>query len=132
MLKAKLLPIHRHLFGHDFLVGNGGISLRKVKTFKRVLKLFDSKAREWPYNEDLFYSLYVPAHYPFFRIPSIEKALTFGFDLNPHKAFELNDNELPMSAHGFDKPTYLSQWQEVMERAPHSDFQAVLKSIKDE
>jgi len=132
LLKAKLLPLHRRLFGHDFLVGNGGISLRKVRTFKRVLKIFDSIAREWPYNEDLFYSLYVPAYYPIFRIPSFDKALTFGFDLNPQKAFELNNNELPMAAHGFDKPAYLSKWQEVMETAPHSGFQAVLKSIKDE
>jgi len=132
LLKAKLLPLHRRLFGHDFFVGNGGISLRKVRTFKRVLKIFDSIAREWAYNEDLFYSLYVPAYYPIFRIPSFDKALTFGFDLNPLEAFELNGNELPMAAHGFDKPAYLSQWQAVMERAPHLGFQAVLKSIKNE
>lgn len=132
LLKAKLLALHKSIFGHDFLVGNGGISLRKIKTFKRVLRLFASQAKSWPYNEDLFYSIHIPAHYPLFRIPSFQKALAFGFDLNPLQAFELNGYELPMSAHGFDKPAYLSQWQEVMERTPHLGFQAVLKSIKNE
>ncbi|MFZ6664543.1 DUF5672 family protein [Peijinzhouia sedimentorum] len=132
LLKAKVLPLHKALFGHDFLVGNGGISLRKVKTFKRVLKLYNKQARNWPYNEDLFYSLFIPAHYPFFRIPSFNKSLAFGFDLNPLEAFEMNKNELPMAAHGFDKPNYFLQWKEIMARSPHIVFQEVLKSIENE
>ena len=85
------------------LVGNGGLSLRKVKTCISNLKRFSHAITEFKHNEDYFFSFYLTSYNPFFRIPKVKEALMFSFDVNPRKAFELNDFRLPMACHAWEK-----------------------------
>jgi hypothetical protein len=87
------------------MVGNGGFSLRKVKKFILLLKIFKKKAEKWYINanEDFFWSLYVPYYYPFFKVPSKKIALSFAFETQPEICFEQNDYMLPMGCHAWEK-----------------------------
>ena len=85
------------------LVGNGGLSLRKVKACVGSLKRFSHAAKEFKHNEDYFFSFYVTSYNPFFRIPKVKDALMFSFDVNPRQAFELNSHRLPMACHAWEK-----------------------------
>lgn len=85
------------------LVGNGGFSLRKIKSCIANLKLFSKAASSFRHNEDYFFSFYIKSFNPFFRIPKEKEALSFSFDVNPDKAFELNNQCLPMGCHAWEK-----------------------------
>lgn len=84
-------------------VGNGGLSLRKIKKFLLVLKLFKYKVKKWDSNEDIFWALYAPYYFPFISIPTRKEALQFAFETEPKKCFEINNNNLPMGCHGWEK-----------------------------
>lgn len=84
-------------------VGNGGFSLRKVRSFWRALSLFGRRAREWRYYEDTFWAFYVPSYNPFFKVPGFDEALKFSFELNPAKCYSLNNQHLPFGCHAWDK-----------------------------
>jgi hypothetical protein len=84
-------------------VGNGGFSLRKISTFTRVLKLFHAKASIWNSNEDIFWALYVPYYYPFFKIPSLQKALHFAFETDAEACMKITNHQMPMGCHAWEK-----------------------------
>lgn len=85
------------------LVGNGGFSLRKVKSTISNLNFYRNAARKFRGNEDYFFSFYINSYNPFFKIPSLKEALQFSFDINPTDSFKLNGNQLPMGCHGWNK-----------------------------
>lgn len=85
------------------VVGNGGFSLRKTRSFLLALTLLQGKAAKWQKNEDVFWSFEVPRYLPFFKIPSNDLALKFAFETNPAKCFELNNQELPFGCHAWEK-----------------------------
>jgi hypothetical protein len=84
-------------------VGNGGLSLRKVRSFRSWLSILGGRAHGWPYHEDAFWGLYVASFYPLFRVPKFNQALKFSFELSPAKCFELNNRELPFGCHAWEK-----------------------------
>ncbi|MBL4884524.1 MAG: hypothetical protein JKY95_08325 [Planctomycetaceae bacterium] len=111
-------------------VGNGGFSLRRVSSSIKVLsswrliepfprgirsflkqfvsgKLlsnrFCSAAHKLKINEDRFWSEVVPVRFPWFQIPSPFEAVSFAFEVNPRKCFELNGSELPFGCHAWEK-----------------------------
>lgn len=79
-------------------VGNGGLSLRKVKTHIRwawwVFFLF----KLFPKNEDILWTLFVP-----FKKPNEMEALHFAFELNPKQSYELLNEQLPFGCHAWEK-----------------------------
>jgi hypothetical protein len=88
-------------------VGNGGLSLRRVGSCRRVLanrgrsrlrKAADLARNPWPY-EDKFWSLEAPRLEPSFRIPSPEVAVAFAFETEPRFCFEANGRRLPFGCH---------------------------------
>jgi hypothetical protein len=90
-------------------VGNGGFSLRKTKSMLCNTKLFSYRGRYWNANEDSFFAHYVAAFNPFFKLPTVEVALRFSFDVNPSICFQMNDSQLPFGCHGYsrnDLPLY--------------------------
>ena len=91
----------RRLFGMSRFVGNGGFSLRKVKSFLLALHLMERKALEFRSNEDIFWSLLVPSYIPFFLIPQVDTALKFSFEMNPREYFKKNGDELPFGCHAW-------------------------------
>lgn len=84
-------------------VGNGGFSLRKIRKSLLVIRMFGRKIRKWDSNEDIFWSLYVPYYFPFFRTPGRAEALHFAFETEPARCFERTGHVLPMGCHAWEK-----------------------------
>lgn len=80
-------------------VGNGGFSLRHVRTALWSLRLLAFGRRGWVGNEDLFWSFYVPSYLPWFRIPSADVAVHFGFEQEPEECFKRAGGRLPFGCH---------------------------------
>lgn len=91
------------MFRKTRLVGNGGFSLRKVKTSLLALKILSSHAKNFMDNEDHFWSLDAARVLPFFRTPSVKVAVGFAFELNPQGAIQLNNGNLPFGCHAWEK-----------------------------
>lgn len=104
----KMIYKLRNIFRHSakqrhLVVGNGGCSLRKVGVFVQLTNKYSHIIKDWEYNEDLFWSIFIPLNYKGFRIPHFRKALQFAFDQNPWIAFEQNGNKLPFAAHAWNR-----------------------------
>ena len=54
-------------------------------------------------HEDLFWSFEAKSFRPDFRIATVEEALRFAFEVEPHRAFELARGNLPFGAHAWAK-----------------------------
>jgi len=83
-------------------VGNGGLSLRRVRSCLWALRLFRQSALRWQTNEDLFWSAFVPAWWPWFRIPDFETALGFAIETQPRRSVELL-GRLPFGCHAWSR-----------------------------
>jgi hypothetical protein len=101
----RLYYLHKYLGKgrHLSTVGNGGFSLRKIRSCLFNLNLFRHAASNWKVNEDSFFAHYVKTFNPFFRIPPLKIALQFGFDNNPLEAYEMNGRKLPFGCHAWYK-----------------------------
>jgi hypothetical protein len=62
--------------------------------------------------EDVFWSLIVPKRFKDFKIASGDVALKFSFETNPSLCYELNNFQLPVGCHGFNKyePLFWKKW----------------------
>ena len=69
-------------------------------------------------NEDIFWSTVVPARFPDFRLPSIDEAIAFSFEVSPEQLYRRNGNRLPFGCHGWWKydPDF---WKPFIEREGH-------------
>lgn len=81
-------------------VGNGGFSLRRVPAFLHWLEEVDLSGVSKTVNEDVLIAAYGP---PVLRIPPVEEALRFAFDLDPRSCFEKNNRCLPFGCHAWQK-----------------------------
>lgn len=107
-----------------FKVGNGGLSLRKTKTFFEISEILKSdikiqlteKKHEIYAIEDVFWSLKVPSIFNHFSIPDYKEALKFAIDRKPALSLKMNNNELPFGCHGFDKPKVIDFWKPIIDR----------------
>ncbi|QNL51415.1 hypothetical protein H8S90_07520 [Olivibacter sp. SDN3] len=79
-------------------VGNGGLSLRKVKSHIKWCWWVSFVFRLLPKNEDMLWTLFVP-----FKKPDIKTALSFAFERNPGKSFVLTEKRLPFGCHAWEK-----------------------------
>lgn len=79
-------------------VGNGGLSLRRVKAHKRWAPWVSFIFRYIPKNEDLLWTLFAP-----FRKPPAREALRFAFELNPAASYRINQQQLPFGCHAWEK-----------------------------
>ncbi|HMJ67954.1 MAG TPA: DUF5672 family protein [Cyclobacteriaceae bacterium] len=90
----------KNLDSRDSLrVGNGGLSLRKVKTFFDIASVAEKP--EPLYNEDVFWSMYVALTHDDFRIADVKTAVSFCFDSKPAVCLSLNAGKLPFATHGW-------------------------------
>ncbi|GGH23660.1 DUF5672 family protein [Mucilaginibacter phyllosphaerae] len=96
-------------------VGNGGLSLRRVKKFYALsiklkpiaddyLKHTDDK-----HNEDVFWSIEVNRSIKRLKIPGYKTAVKFSIELEPARAFALNEGRLPFGCHAWD--LYTDFWR---------------------
>lgn len=93
-------------------VGNGGLSLRNVRSHYRNAVFFRPVMRFFEKNEDMFWGLFLYWLNPFFRRPHWKEALQFAFEMNPKKAYELTNHYLPFGVHAWEKydKEFWSQW----------------------
>jgi Protein of unknown function (DUF5672) len=117
--------VRRGADGRPFFagVGNGGLSLRRVESFLRVLerrvratvavrhvgelvrrivrepRRARQLLRDRYVYEDKFWSLEAPRLDPGFRIPPAETAVAFAFESEPRFCFEQNGGRLPFGCH---------------------------------
>ena len=98
------------------MVGNGGLSLRKVSAHINMLKKHEDAAKNWNYYEDMFWSRYVPAYERNFKIPSWKQACEYFLEDHPEKGMKINKGKLPLGCHAWDKPWNINFWQPYLEQ----------------
>lgn len=81
-------------------VGNGGFSLRRIPAFLQWLKETDLSVQSKTVNEDVLIAAYGP---PVLKIPPVEEALRFAFDMDPRNSFERNNRNLPFGCHAWQR-----------------------------
>lgn len=79
-------------------VGNGGLSLRKVDSFLKLLKK-ESQA-VYTGNEDVFFSISDGEN---FKVAPLDVALKFAFEREVERCFELNNEKLPFGCHAWER-----------------------------
>lgn len=100
-------------------VGNGGLSLRRVKKFLLTLKLFDYRVQKWDDNEDVFYSIIAPILDLTFKIPDKKTAMRFSIETEPSHCYKLISEKLPFGCHAWEKyePEF---WQHFICKTPET------------
>lgn len=79
-------------------VGNGGLSLRKVDSFLKIIEKTKPLESDQIKNEDLFFSSFIDED---FRVAPMEIALQFAFERQVKKCFEKNNCQLPFGCHAW-------------------------------
>ncbi|WP_051054073.1 DUF5672 family protein [Fibrella aestuarina] len=100
---------------------NGGLSLRRVRACLRLLRSYHRFHGRWPGNEDGFFSLHYPRLIPYrhlIRSPKPDEALHFAIELEPARSLALNDGQLPMGCHAWDKYD-LDFWRPILRQFGH-------------
>ena len=91
-------------------VGNGGLSLRRIETFVKILESPNSSptlnnylkkqtSKNSSFNEDMFWSLEGPRLYQGFQKPYWQEAIHFSIENNPSFAYAWMNNQLPSGCH---------------------------------
>jgi hypothetical protein len=57
----------------------------------------------WTQPEELFLIDRASHYYPDFRVPEVEEALRFAFEIVPRYCFKLNNHELPFGCHAWER-----------------------------
>ena len=87
----------------NWFIGNGGFSLRNVSKSLVIITLFGRVINKLDINEDIFWSIYAPLLFPFFKVPNLYNAIGFAFEQEPQQFYKLNNNELPFGCHAWEK-----------------------------
>lgn len=110
--------IARQLYNY---VGNGGFSLRKVKSFyniciqeKELIANYVGR-KSSDYNEDMFWTVEVNRKKKRIRIPAYKEALKFSIETAPHRAMALINGNIPFGCHAWDKNIHF--WQPYFKEA---------------
>ncbi len=84
-------------------VGNGGFSLRKVKSHYWNTIIFYPLLKVFIKNEDMFWGVLINWLNPFFKKPTFIEALKFAFEMKPKESYEINKYQLPFGVHAWQK-----------------------------
>ena len=57
----------------------------------------------WKQSEELFLVKRASHFYPGYRVPGVEEALKFAFEIVPRHCYELNNHELPFGCHAWER-----------------------------
>lgn len=96
---AHALSTHR-------VVLNGGLSLRKISSFLRYLKIYNIFYPAWIGNEDMLFCQEATRLKPmklFMNLPEWREALHFAFEKSPAASYELTDHQLPFACHAWER-----------------------------
>ena len=113
-----------------FMVGNGGLSLRRtqkchalaVKYGQAAIERMEKHPNESRYYEDVFWSYHVNRFEPgALKIPPYTEAVGFSIDTHPATAFQISCGQLPFGAHAFYRRKHFGFWKKYI------DCEAVMK-----
>jgi hypothetical protein len=62
-------------------------------------------------NEDIFWGVYVPRAFKWFKVAPFDDAYKFSMEYNCEKLFELNNQQLPFGCHQWFKGDFLQFWK---------------------
>lgn len=82
-------------------VGNGGLSLRRVRSSWKAARKFRILSAVFK-HEDFLWSNIVARFLPGFNTAPPEEALNFAFEEHPERLFELNGQRLPFGCHSWE------------------------------
>lgn len=87
-------------------VGNGGLSLRNIKTALKLLSITPQKLLDkylnsegCDFNEDIFWSLEAPLILTEYKVPKWEEAMHFAIEFQPSIAYKYLNKTLPFGCH---------------------------------
>ena len=86
-------------------VGNGGLSLRKIRSCIQLIQEFPDLSLTWRntgHAEDLFFA-FLSTVSDFFKTPNIKVAAKFSHDIDPRYLSKLIGNEAPFGVHAWSK-----------------------------
>ena len=138
LAKVKAVPTTVNVITkYKEIVGNGGLSLRKVSSCfiltKDILKysLLLGCEDVWSRSEDMFFSYCGMSDSINFSSPSAELARTFAFQYNAvnYKKRFLKDN-LPFGCHAWSLPEQFIMWQSHIEK--FIDSNEIIKELEKE
>jgi len=116
--KRSAMSIIKYFTAKPYLVGNGGLSLRKVETFRRVaseyandinscLEMIESESEEdqpLAINEDVIWSIVCPVLTAgSLKVARFRDALKFSWDSRPDVCNRFTFGRLPFGCHAWDK-----------------------------
>lgn len=81
-----------------FYVGNGGLSLRRVKTFINICETENPHDISIP--EDVFWGFH---RSEYFKVPDIDVAITFAMEEQIKRSIKMNHDDLPFGCHAWHK-----------------------------
>ncbi|SOE23994.1 hypothetical protein SAMN06298216_4363 [Spirosomataceae bacterium TFI 002] len=93
-------------------VGNGGLSLRNISSHIAFINSHKLIAKYFRENEDVFFGVIAPMFSSKFKVPNYREAISFAFETEPQLAYKLNNNQLPMACHAWEKhdPAFWSSY----------------------
>jgi SAM-dependent methyltransferase len=100
-------------------VGNGGFSLRNIKSCIALFDEFPSVRQEWilhGHAEDLFFGL-VSTLSKNFRVPNMMVAACFSHETEPEYLYKLTGNQIPFGCHAYEKNSP-EHWQKLLATLP--------------
>lgn len=114
LLAAHTPPGAVEKWRNKTLVGNGGFSLRKVRTMKRILETYPLLLRTWgDRHEDGFWGIAARLCLPEsdYCLPSAEEAMAFAFETRPEECMN-KLGRLPFGCHAWNKiaPAFWKPW----------------------
>lgn len=95
-----------HALSTQRVVLNGGLSLRKIPSFLRYLKIYNTFYPAWKGNEDMLFCQEATRLKPmklFMNLPEWREALYFAFEKSPAASYELTDHRLPFACHAWER-----------------------------
>lgn len=81
------------------------LRVAKHEYYRRVKGRAYEPALPWDVTiyEDGYWGLMVKIFFPWFRVASLADATAFAFEVNPRVLYELNQHQLPMATHAWEK-----------------------------
>lgn len=112
LFPRKLMNIPHYI--RNFSAGNGGFSLRKIKTMITITeddKDIIRKVIEHDMGEDEYIS-HIASRTHKLNIPDWKTALAFAFERAPKHCYRLNKNKLPFGCHSWDRTRRYAFWSQ--------------------
>jgi hypothetical protein len=103
-ITSNVIPVDDGILCTCF-VGNGGLSLRKIKSCVKLINAFQDISTNWRdigHAEDLYFS-FLGTMLTDFKLPNFKTASEFSHDIDPVFLYKLNSNSIPFGCHAWKK-----------------------------